>query len=70
MKKNIGNLDKAIRVIAAVFIVVLYFTNLISGLWAIILLVVAGIFIGTSFMNFCPLYSIFGISTNKKSQSV
>jgi hypothetical protein len=68
MKKNMGTADKAVRISAAILIVALYFTNIISGLWAIVLLAVAGIFIATSFMSFCPLYYPFGISTHKKSQ--
>lgn len=61
-----GNLDKAIRIIAAVIIVALYYTNQISGTAATVLLLVAGIFILTSFISFCPLYYPFGISTKKK----
>jgi hypothetical protein len=66
MKKNVGSADKVVRILAAVLIAVLYFTNQISGTVAIVLLVVAGIFIVTSFMSFCPLYYPFGISTTKK----
>ncbi len=62
MKKNVGTTDKIIRILAAVAIAVLYFTNVISGTLAIILLVVAGIFIITSFLSFSPLYLIPGIS--------
>jgi len=66
MKKNMGTIDKVVRILAAVVIVILYFTNVISGTAAIILLVIAAIFIITSFMSFCPLYFPFGISTRKK----
>jgi hypothetical protein len=66
MKKNMGNTDKVIRILAAVIIAVLYFTHQINGTLAIIGLVVSGIFIVTSFMSFCPLYWPFGISTSKK----
>lgn len=69
MNANMGTVDKAIRMLAAVIIVILYFTNIISGTWAIILLAVAGIFIATSFMSFCPIYLPFGISTKKKKQT-
>ncbi len=68
MKKNIGNADKIIRIIAAVIIGLLYFTQQISGTTAIILLILAGIFILTSFIGFCPLYLPFGISTRKKEK--
>lgn len=66
MKPNMGTLDKAIRIILAVVITTLYFTNQISGIIAIALLVLAGIFIVTSFISFCPLYWPFGISTQKE----
>ena len=61
-----GSADRVIRILVAVAVIALYFGNLISGTTAIILLVLAGIFILTSFMSFCPLYLPFGISTRKK----
>ena len=66
MKKNMGTIDKVVRILAALVISGLYFANQISGTTAIVLLVVAGIFILTSFISFCPLYFPFGISTRKK----
>ena len=65
MKKNVGTTDKLIRILAAVVIVALYYTGQISGTTATVLLVLAGIFILTSFISFCPLYLPFGISTSK-----
>lgn len=65
MKPNMGTLDKVVRILAAVVVGVLYFTNLISGVVAIILLILAGIFILTSLVSFCPLYFPFGMSTRK-----
>ena len=66
MKPNIGTADKIIRIVAAIAIIVLYFTNQLSGTAAVILLVFVGTFILTSFMSFCPLYLPFGINTRKK----
>lgn len=66
MKSNMGSIDKVIRILVAVLIGILYFTGQLSGTTAIILLVVAGIFILTSFVGFCPLYAPFNISTKKK----
>ena len=68
MKKNMGTVDKVVRILVAIVIAGLYFANLISGTVAIILLVLAGVFILTSFMSFCPLYYPFGISTRKKGE--
>jgi len=67
MKKNMGTIDRIIRVSLAVLVAVLYFTNVISGTWAIILGVLSIVFLLTSFVSFCPLYTIFGISTRKES---
>jgi hypothetical protein len=66
MKKNMGVVDKVVRILAAVVILVLYFTHVISGTLAIILLILAGIFVLTSLFGFCPLYLPFGLSTRKK----
>lgn len=63
MKKNMGMADRIIRFLIAAVIVVLYLTNVISGTLAIVLLVLAAIFVLTSFISFCPLYLPFGIST-------
>ena len=67
MKNNMGSTDKIIRIAIAVLIAILYFTKTISGTLAIVLGVFAVIFILTSFISFCPLYSLFGISTRKKT---
>lgn len=68
MKPNMGNIDKIIRIIIAVTIVALFLTHVISGTLGIILLVLAGIFVLTSFISFCPMYLPFGISTRKKEK--
>ena len=61
-----GTIDSSLRVLVAVTIGILYFTNLISGTMAIILLAVAAIFILTSVMSFCPVYRLLGVSTCRK----
>ena len=66
MKQNMGNLDKAIRIAVAVVIAILYFTHVISGTLAIVLLVFGAIFRLTSAVGTCPLYLPFGISTKKE----
>jgi hypothetical protein len=66
MKTNMGSIDRAIRILVAVLITVLYFSNVISGTLAIILLIVAAAFIITSFIGFCPLYFPFRISTRRQ----
>ncbi|AWG22177.1 hypothetical protein FFWV33_11965 [Flavobacterium faecale] len=66
MKKNMGTTDKIIRLIIAVVISGLYFTDIISGTLSLILIAVAVVFIATSFISFCPLYAPFKINTGKK----
>ena len=68
MKKNMGTADKVVRILVAIVIAGLYFANIISGTAAVILLILAGIFIITSFMSFCPLYLPFGLSTRRTGQ--
>jgi uncharacterized membrane protein len=67
MKKNMGNTDKIVRVIIAVIIAALYFTNTLTGTLGIVLLVLAGVFVLTSAISFCPLYAPFGLSTCKNA---
>jgi len=66
MRKNMGILDRVLRTILAVIVVVLYFSGQISGTAAIVLGVFAVIFLLTSSVGFCPMYTLFGLSTLKK----
>lgn len=63
MKKNMGSADRIIRLIIAAVLIGFYYMGTISGTLGIVGLVIAGVFVLTSFVSFCPLYSIFGIST-------
>ena len=66
MKPNMGAIDKVLRVLVAIVIFSLYLGNQISGMAAIILLILAGVFILTSVIGVCPLYLPFNLSTKKK----
>ena len=68
MKTNMGLVDRIIRVLIAVVVGLLYFMDQISGIAAIILLVLSAVFILTSIIGLCPLYLPFGINSkgNKK----
>ena len=63
MKKNMGSADRIIRTIIAATIALLFGFKIISGTLGIVLLALAGIFLLTSLVSFCPLYAPFGIST-------
>ena len=65
MKKNMGSTDRIVRIIAAVIMAILYFSGTVTGTLGIVLLVLAGVFLLTSFVSFCPLYAPFGLSTCK-----
>ena len=65
MKKNMGGMDRIVRFIVAAGVAVLYYTGLIEGTLAYVLLALAAIFLLTSFVSFCPLYTVFGINTCK-----
>lgn len=64
-----GTVDKAIRIIIAAVIAGLYYSGTISGTLGIVLLVFAGVFVLTSLISFCPLYTVLGISTCPNKQS-
>lgn len=61
-----GALDKSLRVLVAIIIALLYYLNVITGTLAYVLMGIAIIFLRTSFINFCPLYTVLGINTCKR----
>lgn len=63
-----GKIDKTIRVLLALVVGVLYFTGAINGTAAIVLGILAIVFLLTSLVSFCPLYAPFKISTSKKQE--
>lgn len=63
MKKNMGKADRIIRILLAAVLGTLYFAEVITGTFGLILVVLAVVFLLTSFISFCPLYAPFGLST-------
>lgn len=63
MKKNMGNTDRIIRLVIAGVLALLWFQNIITGTLGIVALVVAGVFVLTSLVSFCPLYTLFGMNS-------
>jgi len=68
MKTNMSGTDRIIRIAVALVAIVLYFTGILSGVVGSIALVVAGIFLLTGFVSFCPLYALLGIKTTPTKQ--
>ncbi|MBN9385568.1 MAG: DUF2892 domain-containing protein [Chitinophagaceae bacterium] len=65
MTTNLGDSDRAIRIIATGLIVILYLLGVVAGIFGDILLVLAAVLLLTSLVGFCPLYRLFGINTCK-----
>ncbi|GAK33228.1 hypothetical protein JCM17846_20240 [Iodidimonas nitroreducens] len=63
MKKNMGTLDRILRLIAAIALGILVYSGVISGTLAVVLTVVVAVFLLTSLVSFCPLYRLLGQST-------
>jgi glucose uptake protein GlcU len=66
MKRNMGIVDRVIRIALAAVVAVLYFTHHLSTVAAVILGVLAVIFLVTGLVGVCPLYLPFGFSTKRK----
>lgn len=63
MKKNMGNTDRIIRIIVAAIFAALYFTGTVTGSFGTIIIVLGGVLLATSAINFCPLYTLIGVNT-------
>lgn len=63
MKKNMGAADRIIRVLLAAVFAILYFTGTVTGTAGIVLLVLGAVFLFTSVISFCPLYTLIGLNT-------
>jgi Inner membrane protein YgaP-like, transmembrane domain len=66
MKINMNTLDRVIRTLFAIVVGILYFTGVIGGALALVLGIIAVIFLFTSLVSFCPIYRLFGLSTAPK----
>ena len=58
-----GNTDRLIRLLLAILVAVLFYTNVIGGIFGIVLMVIAGVFVVTSLVSFCPLYTLIGVNS-------
>jgi len=60
MTRNLAKWDRLARLVLGALLIVLAFTGTI-GAWGFL----GVIFVGTAFVNFCPIYRILGIKTCK-----
>lgn len=65
MKRNMGSADRVIRILLGLLFIALFVLKAVTGTWGVLLVVAGGIFILTSLISFCPLYTIIGINTCK-----
>jgi len=71
MKKNIGTIDKILRVVIAIVIAVLYYMDLIvSDTLSAIVLFLAAVLLITSLLNFCPIYFILRINSCRRDREI
>ena len=66
MKQNMGRWDRVLRLAAAAVIAVLLILGVLKGTAAVMMAIVAAVFVITTFVGFCPLYVPLGISTKGK----
>lgn len=69
MKKNMGSADRFTRTAVAAVIAVLYFKGIISGVVAVVLIILAAVFVITSIIGYCPLYTVLGLNTCSKHKN-
>lgn len=63
MVKNMGQVDKIVRILIAAILGYLSYSGVITGTMGIVATAIGIVFLLTSLVSFCPLYSLFGIST-------
>lgn len=63
MTKNMGSIDRGVRLVVAGVLGLLIALGMIEGTWMIVATVVAVVFLATSFMSSCPMYSLLGLRT-------
>ncbi|MCX5748841.1 MAG: DUF2892 domain-containing protein [Candidatus Saganbacteria bacterium] len=66
MLKNLSNTDRIIRLVIAVLLAAVCLSGAVSGIWAVVLWIVAAIALVTSAIGYCGLYHLLGFSTIKK----
>lgn len=70
MKPNMGNIDRIIRVLLAVVFAYLYFSGTVTGTLGLVLVILGVVFVLTSMVSFCPLYTLFGLNTCPSKKQV
>jgi len=65
MKKNVGSIDKLVRLVIAIVAVWAAYTGQVESPWTYVLYVVAAIMVLTAFTGTCPIWLVAGVNTIK-----
>ena len=63
MKKNVGTIDRAIRGLAGIALLAIYFLGVVQGTLGMVAVIVGIVLLGTALLGWCPPYSLLGINT-------
>ena len=69
MRKNVGMIDRTIRALAGIALVVAYFLGAVQGTLGIVLLVFGVVLFGPAAIGWCPPYMLIGLDTRGKQDS-
>ncbi len=68
MKQNMGSTDRLIRTVIALLLVAAYAAGTVTGTIGIVFLILAAVFLLTSLVSFCPLYTVLGVNTCRRKK--
>jgi len=63
MNTNLGGLDRVVRIVAGLALILAGFMAGIAEPWNWVAMGAGAVFALTSMVSFCPLYAIFGINS-------
>ena len=63
MKANVGGIDRMVRLLGGLALIAFGLLGGLASPWNIVAMVAGAIFTLTAVIKFCPLYTIFGISS-------
>ena len=69
MPKNIGSIDRVLRLVAALILAALVLAKVVTGPWAVVLGGLAAVFVITAGLGFCPFYCPLKVSTAGKPKT-
>ncbi|MDD2754945.1 MAG: DUF2892 domain-containing protein [Methanothrix sp.] len=65
-EKNVGMVDRVIRIILGIILLYLFLVNMVAAPWSYLVALIGLILLGTGIVGSCPLYSMLGMNTMGK----